>query len=510
MKAKIVIALSALLIAPFMSQAEWINTDHWPWIYSDEDNWEYAYTPSFWTCNIGTGEYCLRGVENSVLAPESLENIALYDLIHEPESGLLYWFGDAHGSDGLIAGIKVFRYGRSDGYPIDMQYSYRVTGPNKAQVLIACHIQSEIETIDLLELSFSSQGEGECNIVTLRSPYGQGRLRSFQFQLNDVWPWSPAEPVDVIKEFAEGSVAKHCSDQIDNRLMGKDRNIAKNIYSSFPSNSDYTDAVETRGEVDEFIRNPNFWAADVDLSCISPSYIKAGQTTHRRWPTGTLISPQHWISCSHSGFYPKTGDTLCFVSMDGTLYTPLIVGVKQSYPLEDSYIVDTTIGILDSPLPQSVVPAKFFPVDWTPYIPYQVDIPALLLDHQEHGMVGNLRNVSNHRVIQFGRGFTTNLDPVKWPKRAEFVDIPYEPGPERDNRIPGWSTNIEQYDSGNPSFLIINGELVLLSTWTSILSGPGHTENRHAIQEIMDELSTLHSKPHYTLTEVDLSGFPTY
>lgn len=189
MKAKIVIALSALLIAPFMSQAEWINTDHWPWIYSDEDNWEYAYTPSFWTCNIGTGEYCLQGVENSVLAPESLENIALYDVFYDPQDGPLYWFGAALRSDGLTEGFFVLRDGCPGGHPVDMQYSYRVTDPGQAQVLITCCHQSEIETIILLDLSFTSPKQGECDVVTLRSDHGKGQIRSFNFQLDDEWPW---------------------------------------------------------------------------------------------------------------------------------------------------------------------------------------------------------------------------------------------------------------------------------------------------------------------------------
>jgi hypothetical protein len=78
MKHKCLLILSALLIAPLFSQAEWIYAEYWPWIYNEDNGWEYAYTPSFWTCDLETGEYCLHGAENSTRAPESLDNVALY------------------------------------------------------------------------------------------------------------------------------------------------------------------------------------------------------------------------------------------------------------------------------------------------------------------------------------------------------------------------------------------------------------------------------------------------
>jgi hypothetical protein len=69
MKTKCLFTLSALLLAPLLSQAEWIETSYWPYIYRyDGNTWEYAYTPGFWTCNYFTEEYTAWGTPGSSLA----------------------------------------------------------------------------------------------------------------------------------------------------------------------------------------------------------------------------------------------------------------------------------------------------------------------------------------------------------------------------------------------------------------------------------------------------------
>lgn len=92
MKAKLFIALSALLIAPLLTQAQWVYIENWPWVYTEENNWEYAYTPGFWTCKAGTEEYTLWG------EPESSLGQGIYDIwdweaypIWNPSVGLFYW-----------------------------------------------------------------------------------------------------------------------------------------------------------------------------------------------------------------------------------------------------------------------------------------------------------------------------------------------------------------------------------------------------------------------------------
>ena len=71
----------------------------------------------------------------------------------------------------------------------------------------------------------------------------------------------------------------------------------------------------------------------------------------------------------------------------------------------------------------------------------------------------------------------------------------------------GFFESIISGDSGNPSFLIINGTLVLLTVWTFGGAGSGTNilSEKTAINTMM---STLGGG--YSLTEVSLSGLNTY
>ncbi|MEN9841224.1 MAG: hypothetical protein RL376_1024, partial [Verrucomicrobiota bacterium] len=62
-------------------------------------------------------------------------------------------------------------------------------------------------------------------------------------------------------------------------------------------------------------------------------------------------------------------------------------------------------------------------------------------------------------------------------------------------------------DSGNPAFLIINGQLVLLTCWTYGGGGSGTSvhNQKAAINTLMTTLGGG-----YQLTPVDLSAFPSY
>lgn len=75
MKKKWSCTLIALLLVPLVTQAEWIYTKYWPYIYRYEGNWEYSYTPSFWAWNYETSEYSLRGEPVSAHAPESVASL---------------------------------------------------------------------------------------------------------------------------------------------------------------------------------------------------------------------------------------------------------------------------------------------------------------------------------------------------------------------------------------------------------------------------------------------------
>jgi hypothetical protein len=142
---------------------------------------------------------------------------------------------------------------------------------------------------------------------------------------------------------------------------------------------------------------------------------------------------------------------------------------------------DLRIGVLNSDATGCSF-AKVLPDDWATYIPNNgLGIPAIVLDQEEKALVDDVLSMS---------------------------------GPSTYFRVPTDSTRQEFYeaiisgDSGNPSFLVINGELVILTTWYNGGAGSGTsiTAYKTEIEAAMVALGGGYS----TLTEVSLSGFNTY
>jgi hypothetical protein len=86
-------------------------------------------------------------------------------------------------------------------------------------------------------------------------------------------------------------------------------------------------------------------------------------------------------------------------------------------------------------------------------------------------------------------------------------------------RVPTGETRLTFYetivpgDSGNPLFMVIDGDLALLATWrtTSAGSGPAIHAYLAEINAAMVALDTANGfTPDKTLTEIDLSGFNDY
>lgn len=261
----------------------------------------------------------------------------------------------------------------------------------------------------------------------------------------------------VFSHWVEGSAARHCTDNVDSRLAGQSATEALRIFTT-----------QNHGAA-TYVRNPDCWAADFPnaLTCLSPWNSNGG---HRK--AGTAISPRHIVFASHYQ-YPN-GTTVRFVGMDGTVYDRTMTA-KSSIAGSD-----LTIGLLDSDLPEAIAFAKVLPDNWADYLPEISSVrrlPCLALDQEEKATVQDW-------VFE---GASSQLFPPTDPKRLEFYET----------KISG--------DSGNPAGPIINGDLVLLTVWTSSLSGSSIRHHRAAINAAMTSLGGG-----YQLSEVDLSGFNNY
>ena len=266
------------------------------------------------------------------------------------------------------------------------------------------------------------------------------------------------------KEYVSGSLAKNCSDNIDNAISGKTPSTAKPIFST----QNHSTATYTR--------NTNCWAGIWDLTPISP-----WNSTGSYQRAGTLISPRHIIFAAH--YQISAGATVRFVDASNNVVTRTMTN-KLTHPSYSPHYPDITVGILDSDVPAGIGFAKILPQNWATYLPSlssTYSLPALVLDQEEKALISGLYSLGAGAYA----GFKTPIDSTRL----------------------GFFESIIGGDSGNPSFLIINGTLVLLTVWT--FGGPGSGTNilseKTAINTMM---STLGGG--YSLTEVSLSGFNTY
>lgn len=273
------------------------------------------------------------------------------------------------------------------------------------------------------------------------------------------------ETVDTVTGFTPTSLRAHLVAQIDPQLAGKTAATALQLYSS----QDHTTPA--------YVRNTACWAAPYvsALTAISPWNSQGGNQY-----AGILISPRHVLFATH--YAAGVGAVMRFVGAGNTVVERTITA-RQSVTITSGYHPDLTIGVLDSDVPASIDYARVLPDNWATYLPnlstVSLRVPSLGLDAEEKALVSDLADQGT--MAQF-------ISPTDTQRRAFYED-----------KIGG--------DSSNPACLIINSQLVVLTCWTYGGGGSGSfvTGQRTALNAIMASLGGG-----YTLTDADLSGFPTY
>jgi hypothetical protein len=284
----------------------------------------------------------------------------------------------------------------------------------------------------------------------------------------------------ISASFVTDSLGKDATDNIDSRIVGKTLATNGNIFSS----QDHTNHV--------FVRNPDVWCSDIDLTCMSPSNSSANNKK-----AGTLITPRHVLISAH---YPYGVNTkVYFVSQDGnnTVYERTVKSVVE-HPDYTPYYPDLTICCLDEDLPATVTPCKVLPTNYSNYL-VQIQKgtpPSLRLDQEEKALIGDLYRITT-------------------APNTEYI---YFKVPDDDNRLEFYEP-IVWLDSGNPCFLILDlgdgPELVLLTVLTNGANGGSGTFVTGFIndlnQMIVDsDTAAGNGGTGYTVTTANLTGFTDF
>lgn len=268
----------------------------------------------------------------------------------------------------------------------------------------------------------------------------------------------------------EISLYSAIADGIDNRLLrtqtlGTEVSEAIKIFTK----QDHTHKV--------YVRNPDCWAHDLDLTCISPW----NSNGHNR-KAGTLLSPRHAIWARHYNMPVST--TLRFVDVnnkvvDRKIIKTHVLPVPSHINYHSGY--DMMVGLLDQDVPSTITFAKVLPRNFTEIYGSHLHhaLPVLSTDYEEKALVDDLRMMHNKMV--------SLSVPILSYRKAYY-----------ESKIVG--------DSGNPTFFVIDNQLVFLFVFTYGGAGAGTSVQYHYddINHVMQSLGGG-----YSLTEIDLSKYAT-
>lgn len=330
-----------------------------------------------------------------------------------------------------------------------------------------------IATIDS-DLKITRNSPGILNLVV------KNKLISIPMSIDLSDNQTPIAQPKVYQHVVAGSLADHCRQAIDTRIVGKNMSTNGSLYST--QNHAGVNLAPT------YVRNPLVWCHDINLTCASPWNTNAGI-----YKAGVLITPRHVLTCAH--YEIDVGTNLRFVTQDNQWLIRRVIS-KVRHPNYLPYAPDFTVYTLGSDVPASITPTEVLPANYKTKLVNIVDnaIPVLCLDQEEKAL-----------VVEW---YKDGILKTPWFQSQRYIF--------NEDKITG--------DSGNPVFLIINNKPVLLTLLTYGVAGAGTL-----ISDYISDINSMivsadtqvdvssvsnnmwpNANGHYTLKEADLSMFPTY
>lgn len=268
----------------------------------------------------------------------------------------------------------------------------------------------------------------------------------------------------------------HAANQIDERLA---------LASSTNGLSMYTNRDFSLSSSTAWTPNPNSWTkkgtTTLDFTGVAGYLVYSNGTAIAPNSLGTLISPRHFIAAAH--YSPNIGHILGFIDSNGNRIERTVMG------RENIAGTDIEVGVLDSDLPDSIT---YYPIaasttmesmiqplyDTNYYGGYNnpsTDVPIVIFDQEGKALIHQLTHLGNTTVSH----------------------IPYTSGSRA-----AFSEGVISGDSGNPGFIIIDNQPVLLFAHFGNVNGPNYGNYISQINAAMTNLGGG-----YQVTEYNPSCF---
>lgn len=264
--------------------------------------------------------------------------------------------------------------------------------------------------------------------------------------------------------WVDGSLAKAAADAIDSRIAEADPQTDMAIFTT----QDHANGI--------YERNPDCWAADLDLTGISNYSSRNGQLGG-----GVMISRRDMLASEHWPRF-RAGDTVRFVDDDGDPVDMTVDAVKDVGPANssDAYATDYQVVTFDQDVPSGIKHYPVLPANWDDYIRHlSIGLPTFGTCQHEDAVVQDLVGLGT-------------FAPHKVPTDAQ--------------RLAFYKPKIE-FDSNKPGMLILDDEPVLVTLWT--FGGAGSGPNIARLHDAINAAMTANGSP-YQLTVADLSAWTNF
>ena len=263
----------------------------------------------------------------------------------------------------------------------------------------------------------------------------------------------------------------HTTNQIESRILQTSSTTGLSMYS----NRDFSLSSTT-----PWTPNPDSWtkkgSSTLDFTGVAAYLVYSNGTAIAPNSLGTLISPRHFIAAAH--YAPNIGHVLGFIDANGNRIERTITGRE--------FIggTDIAIGVLDSDLPDSIT---YYPLIASStlssllqqYTAQNLSVPIVYFDQEAKALI--------HSIYSLG-----NLILYNTYTSGEFA--PY-------------SEEIISGDSGNPQFILVDNQPVLLSTTLGGGGGGGPSAGAY-INEINTAMTNLGGG--YQVTQYNPACFTQY
>jgi len=265
------------------------------------------------------------------------------------------------------------------------------------------------------------------------------------------------------------SLALHCSEQIASRITNS---MTSGVNG--PMFVDFTDPVgNLTGGGYGAARSGDFWASDIDLTCVSVWNNKGfdyyASDADYRMIGAVAITPQHLAWAKH--FMLDDGNKVWFVEPDGT-WIERTLTEGRSHATQD-----IAVGLLNEPLPSTISIPKVFPEDIERY--FNTGSSSVgTIENQYRPMVLGLDHRKMGHCLQPYKLGSTNT--VTWFHPTVGFNNPAV-GAKADN----FAWNLQTGDSGQQTFAIVDGTAILLTSYHTKTYGPDYSQWRGDINDLI-------------------------